>query len=86
MTLNEIKELIEQNPTKQIYVKWISTSGSIQVSRIYRPLRTHLDGTVSLEANGYIYYVLPQDILSVSNEESLPPHYEDWFGYYGNNR
>lgn len=86
MTLNEVKELIAQNPTKQVYVKWQDSFGSVKTTRIYRPLRTHGDGTISLEANGYVYYVLPQDILSVANEESQPPHYEDWFGDYGSDR
>lgn len=86
MNLNEIKEIIKQNPQNQVYVRWIDDYGSIQTSRIFRPLKVHQNGSISLEANGYIYYVFPEDIISLSDETQLPPHYQDWFGNFGNDR
>lgn len=84
MTLNEIQEIIKQNPQKQVYVKWTTSLGSIQTSRIFRPLRIHQDGSISLETNGYIYYVFPKNIISIDDEKNIPPYYQDWFGSFGN--
>lgn len=88
--LDEIKEVIKRNPHNQVYVKWITSSESIQTSRIFRPLRIHQDGSISLETNGYIYYVFPKDIKDIilidDGEKNMPPDYQDWFGNFGNDR
>lgn len=50
MTLNQIQEIIKKNPTTQVYIKWITSSNSTQTARIFRPLKVHQDGSISLEA------------------------------------
>lgn len=86
MTLNQIQEIIKKNPTTQVYVKWITSSNSTQTARIFRPLKVHQDGSISLEANGYIYYVFPKNIISLDDKKNLPLNFEDWFGSFGNDR
>lgn len=86
MTLVEIKKIIKENPSEQVYVKWKNSNGNVNTARIFRPFKIHENETISLEANGYIYYVLPENILCISKKEDLPLNYQDWFGSFGNDR
>ena len=84
MTLEQIKELIAKNPTTHVYVRYISSNldskGKIFTARIFRPLRVHPNGTISLEVNGYIYYVHPKKIIGLGSEDELVEPYNGWFG------
>ena len=85
-SLEKIKKIIKDNPSEQVYVKWKNSNGNVNTARIFRPFKIHDDETISLEANGYIYYVLPENIISFSKEAELPINSEDWFGIFGNDR
>lgn len=73
-SLDDIKNIIKEN--QMVYVKWSNRNDSIMESRICRIVNDQ----ISVETNGYVYYIYPCQIVEILDNITSTPFPEDWFG------